>query len=95
MPRLRPLSLRHFNPTSGQAELATKIGMGLGHKKRLKNLIAPLTRAAPPKLGPQEVHGLFDLFISHNTKDDSHDVFQAVSNFISAYDKKIFNPTTT
>ena len=68
--------------------------MGLGHKKRLKNLIAPLTRAAPPKLGPQEVHGSFDLFISHNTKDDSHDVFQAVSNFISAYDKKIFNPTT-
>ena len=40
------------------------------------------------------MHSSFDLFISHNTKDDSHDVFQAVSNFISAYDKKIFNPTT-
>jgi len=36
----------------------------------------------------------FDVFISHATKDDSHEVYQKVDAFLSAKDKKIFNPTT-
>ena len=36
----------------------------------------------------------FDVFISHYTKDDSHDVFMVVRAFLDAKDKTVFNPTT-
>ena len=36
----------------------------------------------------------FDVFISHCTNDDSHDVFKVVSAFLRARDKTVFNPTT-
>ena len=38
--------------------------------------------------------GSIDVFISHYTKDDSHDVFNKVDAFLSAKDKRVFNPTT-
>ena len=36
----------------------------------------------------------FDVFISHYTSDDSHDVFQVVSAFLHAKGNVVFNPTT-
>jgi LPXTG-motif cell wall-anchored protein len=36
----------------------------------------------------------FDVFISHCTNDDSHDVFKVVSAFLRAKGKSVFNPTT-
>ena len=36
----------------------------------------------------------FDVFISHCTNDDSHDVFKVVSAFLRAKGKTVFNPTT-
>ena len=36
----------------------------------------------------------FDFFISHCTKDDSLNVFEKVSTYMDAKEKKIFNPTT-
>ena len=35
----------------------------------------------------------WDLFISHSTKDDSYDVYIAVSNYMKAQDLNVFNPT--
>ena len=41
---------------------------------------------------PQVRH--FNVFISHCTNDDSHDVFTVVSVFLRAKGKTVFNPTT-
>ena len=41
----------------------------------------------------KEVESL-DFFVSHCTKDDSLNVFEKVSTYMDAKDKKIFNPTT-
>ena len=37
---------------------------------------------------------MFDIFISHKTKDDSHDVFKVVEVYMKAKNKTVFNPTT-
>ena len=36
----------------------------------------------------------FDVFISHATKDSSHDCFKVVQAFMAAKDLDVFNPTT-
>ena len=49
------------------------------------SILPPAPKPAPPT---------FKLFISHATKDDSHEVFKVVQAYMSAKDITIFNPTT-
>eukprot|EP00493_Phyllostaurus_siculus_P012506 UN12688 len=42
----------------------------------------------------QDTKEKFDIFISHATADDSHDVFVVVSTFMQAKGLRVFNPTT-
>ena len=58
-----------------------------------------MPRGATPRGMPEGVDKTttdpeFKLFISHATKDDSHDVFKVVQSYMFAKDVTMFNPTT-
>ena len=55
----------------------------------LDSLYASLEKPRTPRGLPP-----FGLFISHYTKDDSHDAFKEVKAFMTAKDITVFNPTT-
>jgi LPXTG-motif cell wall-anchored protein len=60
---------------------------------RRRNKILPVVHAA--KDGRSRTQDRrFDVFISHCTNDDSHDVFKVVSAFLRAKGKTVFKPTT-
>ena len=67
--------------------------LALVFMRRRRNKILPIVHAA--KDGISRAHDRrFDVFISHCTNDDSHDVFKVVSAFLRAKGKSVFNPTT-
>ena len=56
-------------------------------------LLLPEARAEMQRAAEEEKRK-FDVFVSHATKDDSHAVYEKVDAFLSAKEKRVFNPTT-
>jgi hypothetical protein len=63
--------------------------------RKLRSILQAPTTALAAQISNHPVSARrFDVFISHCTTDDSHDVFKVVSAFLHAKGKVVFNPTT-